>query len=76
MEAAKIRVAVRKRPLTRNETRHNDEDVVDWVDWNTLIVREPKVKVDLTKYIDCHQFNFDCVYGEATTNEEIYLDAV
>jgi len=32
MEAAKIRVAVRKRPLTRNESRHNDEDVVDCID--------------------------------------------
>ena len=76
MEAAKIRVAVRKRPLTRNESRHNDEDVVDCIDQNTLLVREPKVKVDLTKFIECHQFNFDAVYNEATSNEDIYLDAV
>lgn len=29
MEVAKIRVAVRKRPLTRKEIRHNEEDIID-----------------------------------------------
>jgi kinesin family member 2/24 len=40
------------------------------------IVREPKLKVDLTKYTEEHHFQFDKTYGEAATNEEIYTNSV
>jgi kinesin family protein 2/24 len=76
MENSKIRVTVRKRPLTSKETKRNDYDTVDCLSADTLCVKETKVKVDLTKFIEQHTFTFDQVYAEATTNEEIYQDAV
>jgi kinesin family protein 2/24 len=76
MEVPKIRVAVRKRPLTNREIRHNEEDIIECISDSTLIVREPKTKVDLTKYIECHNFPFDSVYDENYSNENIYQDAV
>jgi len=33
-------------------------------------------KVDLTKYIEEHHFNFDMVFDENATNEMIYLETV
>ena len=38
----KIRVIVRKRPLTRKELSKNETDVVDIKDGNTIIVKETK----------------------------------
>jgi kinesin family protein 2/24 len=64
MEGPKIRVAIRKRPLTRKENTHNENDIVDCNTPTSLVVSEPKVKVDLTKFIECHKFSFDAVYGE------------
>lgn len=33
-------------------------------------------KLDLTKYIEEHQFKFDSVYNEAITNVDIYNDVL
>lgn len=38
----------------------------------TLVIHEPKVKVDLTKYVECSEFIFDDVFNEEATNEKIY----
>jgi kinesin family protein 2/24 len=76
MENSKIRVTVRKRPLTSKEKKRNDFDTVDCLSPDSLCVKETKVKVDLTKYIEAHSFTFDQVYDENTTNEDIYRDAV
>ena len=46
----KIKVCVRKRPLTRREHRAKDEDVVAVESTTTLIVNEPKLAVDLKAY--------------------------
>lgn len=35
-----------------------------------------KQKVDLTKYIDEHHFNFDRAFAEDSTNQEVYDDCV
>ena len=35
-----------------------------------------RTKVDLTKYVEEHNFTFDMAYDDTTTNEQIYLDAV
>ena len=37
-----------------------------------VTIHEPKVKVDLTKYVESHRFCFDEVFDENGTNEEIY----
>ena len=46
----KIKVCVRKRPLTRREQRGKEDDVVTVESTNTLTVNEPKLAVDLKAY--------------------------
>ena len=41
-EPPKIRVVVRKRPLTGKEVKKNDQDVLDIVDVGSLILKEMK----------------------------------
>ena len=72
----KIRVIVRKRPLSRKELSKSDQDVVDIRNNRQVVVKELKVKVDLTKYIEEHAFNFDLAFDETITNEQIYLQTV
>ncbi|GAB2266653.1 Kinesin-like protein KIN-13A [Dionaea muscipula] len=68
---AKIKVVVRKRPLNKKELSRKEEDIVT-VDENALTVHEPKVKVDLTAYVERHEFCFDAVLDEHVTNDEVY----
>ncbi|KAL9266538.1 Kinesin-like protein [Drosera capensis] len=37
-----------------------------------MTVHEPKVKVDLTAYVEKHEFCFDAVLDEHVTNDEVY----
>lgn len=39
------------------------EDIVS-VTGNTINVHEPKIKVDLQKFTEVHQFRFDVAFGE------------
>ncbi|XP_035515045.1 uncharacterized protein LOC118326203 isoform X2 [Morone saxatilis] len=68
----RISVCVRKRPLTRTEWRGGEEDVVTTPTADCVIVHESKEAVDLTQYILQHRFYFDQVFGEESTNEEVY----
>ena len=72
----KIRVIVRKRPLGKKEIAKNDTDIVDIRNNKQVVVKELKVKVDLTKYVEEHAFNFDLAFDENITNEQIYLQTV
>ena len=72
----KIRVIVRKRPLGKKEIAKNDTDVVDIRNNKQVVVKELKVKVDLTKYVEEHAFNFDLAFDENVNNEQIYLQTV
>jgi kinesin family protein 2/24 len=38
----------------------------------SLLVHEPKQKVDLTKYLENQAFQFDYSFDETTTNEVVY----
>lgn len=38
----------------------------------SIIVNEPKTKVDLTKYTERHNFNFDGCLDECVTNDDVY----
>ena len=69
---SKIRVIVRKRPANHREFAQNDIDIITTEKKNTIIVKELKNKVDLTKYIEEHKFTFDRTYGDNSTNELIY----
>ena len=73
----KIRVIVRKRPLNRKESERGDCDVIECDGpGSTLFVNEPKVKVDLTKYVERHTFRFDDVFDEIVDNETLYKKAI
>ena len=72
----KIRVIVRKRPLNKKEVSKGDNDVVEIRGKRQVVVKELKQKVDLTKYIEEHSFQFDLAFNESTTNEQIYVETV
>ena len=70
---SKIRVAVRKRPINSKEKSQGQLDVATVnTAGRAVTIHEPKVKVDLTKYVESHRFCFDEVFDENGTNEEIY----
>lgn len=82
MEAPKIIVAIRKRPLSKKEIKEGQKDIVE-VQGNTVIIREPRyslnilyifirVKVDLTKFMEEFPFNFDAAIDQYCSNEELY----
>ncbi|KAG2727084.1 hypothetical protein I3843_01G139100 [Carya illinoinensis] len=69
---AKIKVVVRKRPLNKKELSRKEDDIVNVYDNAYLTVHEPKLKVDLTAYVEKHEFCFDAVLNEYVTNDEVY----
>ena len=70
---SRIRVAVRKRPINSKEKSQGQLDVATvTTPHRAVTIHEPKVKVDLTKYVESHRFCFDEVFDENGTNEEIY----
>ncbi|BFY97058.1 hypothetical protein BsWGS_00098 [Bradybaena similaris] len=71
----RIKVCVRKRPVTRRELRAKEEDIVHTESTNTLIVNESKLAVDLKAYTLQHEFIFDEVFDETCTNEDVYVRA-
>ncbi|KAL5538018.1 hypothetical protein UlMin_045345 [Ulmus minor] len=72
---AKIKVVVRKRPLNKKELAKNEEDIID-THSNSLTVHETKLKVDLTEYMEKHEFVFDAVLNEEVSNDEVYRETV
>jgi hypothetical protein len=68
----RIRVCVRKRPLNRKELKRNETDITPVTGRRTLAMLEPKTKVDLTKYIEKHEFCFDEAFDTDATNEQVY----
>ncbi|KAL6522841.1 Kinesin-like protein KIN-13A [Orobanche hederae] len=73
---AKIKVVVRKRPLNKKEISRKEDDIVTVYDDANLMVHEPKLKVDLTAYVEKHEFCFDAVLDEHVTNDEVYRNTV
>ncbi|XP_057247032.1 kinesin-like protein KIN-13B [Beta vulgaris subsp. vulgaris] len=74
---AKIKVVVRKRPLNRKEMAKKEDDIITIErNSNALTVHETKFKVDLTEYVEKHEFMFDAVFGEDVPNDEVYAETV
>lgn len=67
-----ITVAVRKRPLNNFEIKKKDIDIITVPNKNQIIVHEPKLKVDLTKYLDNHMFRFDYALNDRCSNDIVY----
>ncbi|KAF2368009.1 Kinesin motor domain [Trinorchestia longiramus] len=72
LEEHQITVAVRKRPLNKKEVTKKEVDVVTIPKKDTLIVHEPRTKVDLTKYLDNQNFRFDYAFDDSCSNELVY----
>ena len=62
--------------MSQKEINKNDQDIVDIYEPQTLIVKELKEKVDLTKYIEEHHFVFDQVFDEEVSNQDFYTQVV
>lgn len=75
----RIRVVVRKRPMSKTERLKGGIDIIhplDCGDYGKIIVYNPKTSVDLTKGIDQIKFVFDDVFDESSTNLQIYNRSV
>lgn len=75
LQKDKIRVMVRKRPMSKKETERSERDVLTNDSQHQLSVHEPRVKVDMTKYTEIHSFLFDRVFHEGEDNSIVYHDA-
>nr|TKW21625.1 hypothetical protein SEVIR_4G131600v2 [Setaria viridis] len=74
---AKIKVVVRKRPLNKKEISRKEEDIITVDAYaNSLTVHETKLKVDLTEYMERHEFVFDAVLDDDVSNDKVYNETV
>ncbi|XWS69882.1 hypothetical protein CRYUN_Cryun03dG0001900 [Craigia yunnanensis] len=73
---AKIKAVVRKRPLNKKEIAKKEDIITIESNSNALMVHEKKLKVDLTEYVEKHEFLFDAVLNEDVSNEEVYSETV
>jgi len=76
----RIRVVVRKRPMSKLEALERGEaDVIhplDYDEYGRILVYQPKTKLDLTKEVETTSFAFDNVFDEHSSNLQIYSRAV
>lgn len=76
-EDMRIRVVIRKRPLSSNEMSKSDVDVIQPVRRTMrVLVYQPRVRVDLTREVDTQKFAFDNVFGEYAGNSRIYEETI
>ncbi|XP_068647762.1 kinesin-like protein KIN-13B [Aristolochia californica] len=74
---AKIKVVVRKRPLNKKEISKKEEDIISIEQSaSSVTVHETKLKVDLTEYVEKHEFVFDAVLDQNVSNDEVYRETV
>ncbi|XP_040833664.1 kinesin-like protein KIF2C isoform X2 [Ochotona curzoniae] len=72
IEEHRICVCVRKRPLNKQELAKKETDVITVPSKCLVLVHEPKLKVDLTKYLENQSFCFDFAFDETVSNEVVY----
>ncbi|ORY87220.1 kinesin-domain-containing protein [Neocallimastix californiae] len=77
-DESSIKICVRKRPLNNKERSLNTFDIITTKTGkypnSQLYLHEPKTSVNMSKTIENHEFYFDYVYDEESTNKMIYLD--
>jgi len=70
---SRIKVVVRKRPLSEKEIQSGEFDMIKiHPGGEILTIAEPKIRVDLTKFVYNHEFTFDAVFDSEATNVDIY----
>ena len=57
-----ITVCIRKRPMSTKELKKKEVDVVTVPQREMITIHEPKLKVDLTKYLDNQHFRYESPY--------------
>jgi hypothetical protein len=67
-----ITVCIRKRPLNKKELARRELDVISVLRKNEIVVHEPKLKVDLTKFLENQHFRFDYAFDETCSNDFVY----
>uniref|UniRef100_A0A0A9WBQ3 Kinesin-like protein n=1 Tax=Lygus hesperus TaxID=30085 RepID=A0A0A9WBQ3_LYGHE len=72
VDSNQITVCVRKRPLNKKENNRKEIDVISIPRKDSIVVHEPRNKVDLTKYLENQQFRFDYAFDETCSNELVY----
>ena len=73
----RIRVSVRKRPLSLKEKATGEVDVLQVAGGKgRVIVHQPKTRVDLEKVVESGVFEFDNGFGESCGNRQVYEEAV
>ncbi|XP_026191228.1 uncharacterized protein LOC34623217 [Cyclospora cayetanensis] len=72
----RIAVVVRKRPLSALEAMRRDIDLVRVKSGHTVVLEEPREKVDLTPYVLRHEFRVDRAFDETASNSEVYRQVV
>ena len=80
IDEMRIRVVVRKRPMSRKEAAHADDaDVIhplQYNDYGRILVYQPKTRVDLTREVETLPFAFDNVFSKDSTNCQIYDETI
>lgn len=71
--ASTIQVVLRKRPIIVGK-EDSENDIVRCVESSTVTVYEQKMRLDLTPVIEPNSFEFDHVFGEDSSNEEVYKE--
>ncbi|KAJ3364332.1 hypothetical protein HDU91_002650 [Kappamyces sp. JEL0680] len=76
----RIKVCIRKRPLSKKETARGDFDILtvqsDHYPQAHCYLHETKTKFDLTPELKTHKFLFDSVYDQGASNSSIAKDLV
>ena len=57
--------------MNRKELAQRQQDVVNCLN-AAVLIREPKLKVDLTRYIEEHTFQFDDAFEDDLSNHDVY----
>lgn len=71
-----VRVCVRKRPIFNYEIKDHEFDVITCVGQKTIVVHDARMHADMKRqYLHHYEFNFDNVFSEKASNEEVYAAA-
>ncbi|PAV56493.1 hypothetical protein WR25_00204 [Diploscapter pachys] len=68
----RIAVCVRKRPMSKKELARKEIEVITIPNRDHVIVHQPQVKVDLTKFLENQKFRYDYAFDESASNEMVY----
>ncbi|XP_074870728.1 kinesin-like protein KIF2B [Carettochelys insculpta] len=68
----RIRVCVRKRPLSPREAGLRDFDAVTVPGRGVVVVHEARQRLDLSRYLESLTFRFDHAFDDSAPNELVY----